>query len=92
MTNENQTPDEKTTFESALEQLQASVKLLESGELNLEQALRCFEDGVRLTRICQNHLSVAEQRVDILMKGAATEAAAGGAPTLQPFPQNRAKE
>ena len=59
---------EKPNFETALEQLQSMVKRLESGELSLEQALKCFEDGVRLTRICQEHLSVAEQRVDLLMK------------------------
>lgn len=56
------------TFESALEQLQASVKKLESGELNLEQSLKAFEEGVRLSRVCQEQLSAAEQRVEILMQ------------------------
>ncbi|OFZ20139.1 MAG: exodeoxyribonuclease VII small subunit [Bdellovibrionales bacterium GWB1_55_8] len=70
-------------FEEALEQLQSAVKRLEGGELGLEDALRCFEDGVRLTRICQEHLSVAEQRVDVLMKSAT------GEPEMQPFPGNK---
>jgi len=68
-------------FETALEQLQLTVKKLESGELSLELALQQFEEGVKLTRICQEQLSAAEQRVEILMKGS-TETA----PDLKPFP------
>jgi exodeoxyribonuclease VII small subunit len=55
-------------FEGALEQLQKTVKQLESGELSLEDALKGFEEGVKLTRICQQHLADAEQRVELLMK------------------------
>ena len=72
---------ETPSFEAALEQLQQTVKRMESGELSLEQALQFFETGVRLTRICQERLSAAEQRVEILMKG--TESSAS--PELQPF-------
>jgi len=68
------------SFEAALEQLQATVKKLESGELNLEQALKSFEEGVRLTRVCQEQLTAAEQRVEILM-----QASADGKVDLQPF-------
>ncbi len=68
------------TFETALEQLQQTVKRLESGELGLEDALKNFEEGVRLTRICQEHLSAAEQRVELLTQNAQGKAA------LQPFP------
>lgn len=59
---------EKPGFEVALERLQQTVKKLESGELSLEQSLQQFEEGVRLTRVCQEYLSGAEQRVEILMK------------------------
>jgi exodeoxyribonuclease VII small subunit len=55
-------------FEGALEKLQNAVKKLESGELSLEQSLQQFEEGVRLTRLCQQYLLTAEQRVEILMK------------------------
>ena len=71
-------------FEEALEQLQVAVKRLEGGDLSLEDSLRCFEDGVRLTRICQDQLHVAEQRVEILMKSAT-----GGEAELQPFTGTR---
>ena len=69
----------KSTFESSLEQLQKAVKKLEGGELSLEDSLRQFEEGVRLTRVCQEYLSTAEQRVELLMK--ATE----GQVDVQPF-------
>lgn len=58
----------ETSFEASLEQLQTLVKRLESGELNLEQALKCFEEGVKLTRVCQDYLTKAEQRVEVLMQ------------------------
>ena len=55
-------------FEKTLEKLNAQVKRLESGELTLEEALKSFEEGVRLTRSCQEYLSAAEKRVEILSK------------------------
>ena len=79
-----QSQNEKLGFEAALEKLQLTVKRLESGELSLEDALKAFEDGVRLTRTCQEHLSAAEQRVEILMK-----AGSDGQVGLQPFPTSR---
>jgi exodeoxyribonuclease VII small subunit len=82
-----QTPEtsDKPNFETALEKLQLTVKKLESGDLSLEQALQGFEEGVKLTRICQEHLSGAEQRVEILMKGGA----GSSEPELQPFNPSR---
>ena len=71
---------EKPSFETALERLQQMVKKMESGELSLEDALKHFEEGVRLARVCQDHLSVAEQRVEVLMK-----AGEGEKPDLKPF-------
>ncbi len=49
-------------------QLEALVARLESGELPLDQALACFEQGVRLTRECQSALSAAQQRVQLLLQ------------------------
>lgn len=56
------------SFEAAFEQLQTTVKKLESGELSLEKSLQQFEEGVRLTRHCQDQLAAAEQRIEILTK------------------------
>ena len=55
-------------LEKSLEQLEALVVRLESGDLPLEQALKEFEQGVKLTRQCQAALQEAEQKVEILLK------------------------
>jgi exodeoxyribonuclease VII small subunit len=55
-------------LEKSLEQLEALVTRLESGDLPLEQALKEFEHGVKLTRQCQAALQEAEQKVEILLK------------------------
>ena len=55
-------------LEKSLEELEALVARLEGGDLPLEQALKEFERGVRLTRQCQAALQEAEQKVEILLK------------------------
>ena len=63
---------EKTSdasFESQLEQLENIVQGLEDGELTLEESLTQFEEGVKLTKKCQNILDKAEQKVSILTNG-----------------------
>lgn len=66
-------------LEKSLEELEALIEELESGELPLEQALRKFEQGIRLTRSCQAALKDAEQRVEILLKSS------GGTEALEEF-------
>ncbi|GAA6133158.1 exodeoxyribonuclease VII small subunit [Halopseudomonas sabulinigri] len=60
----------KTTvdFEQSLGELQQLVERLESGELSLEESLSAFEQGVVLTRDCQQALSQAEQKVQQLVE------------------------
>ncbi|MBC7384643.1 MAG: exodeoxyribonuclease VII small subunit [Cryobacterium sp.] len=60
--------EESQTFESAFSQLQDLVKKLEGGALSLEDSLKVFEEGVKLTRFCQQSLTVAEQKVEQLIK------------------------
>jgi exodeoxyribonuclease VII small subunit len=55
-------------FEAALAQLEALVSRLESGDLPLDEALRTFEQGVRLTRECQSALAAAQQKVQQLLQ------------------------
>ena len=61
-------PAEPVPFEATLAQLEALVARLESGELPLDEALRTFEQGIRLTRECQTALSSAQQRVQQLLQ------------------------
>lgn len=55
-------------FEAALRELEGIVEKIERGEQSLEEALRSFERGVELTRICQEGLKAAEQRLDQLTR------------------------
>ncbi|RUO80773.1 exodeoxyribonuclease VII small subunit [Idiomarina tyrosinivorans] len=55
------------SFEQALQQLEAIVHDLEQGELPLEQALEKFEQAVKLSRLSQQQLQAAEQKVQQLL-------------------------
>ena len=55
-------------FEKALNELEGLVEKMEKGELSLEQALTDFQRGIELSRICQDTLKAAEQKVQILIE------------------------
>ncbi len=57
----------KLNFEQTINKLEGLVSELESGELELEEALNKFEQGILLARQGQTQLSQAEQRVSILL-------------------------
>ena len=54
-------------FEKALENLEELVSSMENGELSLEDSLKAFERGIKLTRECQTALKDAEQKVQVLI-------------------------
>lgn len=58
------------TFEASLAELERIVKQLEDGDMPLEESLKLFEDGVRLSRECRERLTNAERRIEVLMKEA----------------------
>ena len=53
-------------FEEALEKLEESVKMLESGNMSLDESLVVFEKAISLVKICNEKLENAEQRVRVL--------------------------
>ncbi len=55
-------------FESAMQRLEAVVDELEQGELELDDALARFEEGVRLAQRCAGALDEAERRIDVLVE------------------------
>jgi exodeoxyribonuclease VII small subunit len=61
---------EAQTFESQLAALEKIVRELERGDLPLEESLRLFEQGVRLSRECQERLNQAERRIELLLRDA----------------------
>jgi exodeoxyribonuclease VII small subunit len=66
-------------FEDALGRLENIVQTLERGELSLEESLKAFEEGVKLSKSCLKLLDDAERRVDILV-------GERGRRKVQPFP------
>lgn len=56
------------TFEASLEALEQIVHELERGDLPLEKSLELFEQGIRLSRVCQERLSQAERRIEVLLR------------------------
>ncbi len=69
------------TFEDSLKQLEKIVDQLERGDLPLEESVRLFEDGVRLSSACKQELDAAEGKIQILMKER------DGSMRAEPFPQ-----
>jgi len=76
-------PEQSRTFEASLEALEQIVQQLESGDLALEKSLELFEQGIRLSRECQERLSQAERRIEVLLRDNQ------GRPVVAPFEQKQ---
>ena len=59
---------EKISFEQSLEELESLVEKLEKGQLTLDESLGLFERGMKLARICNQKLSKAERKIEILIE------------------------
>jgi len=57
-------------FENAIKELEQIVGQLEDSELPLDDALKLFERGIKLSQLCSTKLDDAEQKVEQLVKGA----------------------
>ena len=55
-------------FETSLKKLEKIVSDLENGDLPLEESIKTFEEGVKLTKHCQNLLSTAELKIQKLVE------------------------
>ncbi|MGQ4808949.1 Exodeoxyribonuclease 7 small subunit [Candidatus Entotheonellaceae bacterium PAL068K] len=58
------------TFEQALKRLEEIVEALETEDLELDKSLQFFEEGVSLSRHCNQQLQAAEKRIDMLVSQA----------------------
>jgi exodeoxyribonuclease VII small subunit len=52
------------TFEAALERLEGIVRRLEAGEVDLEESIRIYEEGVKIKAFCEKKLGEAQERVE----------------------------
>ncbi len=72
-------PAKPESFEKNVERLDAIVRQLEDADLPLEKALQLYEEGMKLSEVCQKQLQEAEGRIQVLMKKA------GGKIVAEPF-------
>ncbi|MDA8123429.1 MAG: exodeoxyribonuclease VII small subunit [Deltaproteobacteria bacterium] len=56
------------SFEEALKALEAIVSKLESGETKLEESIRLFEEGMKLSGVCQKRLDEADRKIEVLLR------------------------
>jgi exodeoxyribonuclease VII small subunit len=71
--------EQPKSFEASLEALEEIVHQLEGGDLPLEKSLELFENGIRLSRQCQERLNQAERRIEVLLRDNQ------GRPSVMPF-------
>lgn len=58
---------EKKSFEDKIKELEDIANLLESGNLNLDESMKEFEKGMKLSKECTKILDEAEKRIMILV-------------------------
>lgn len=59
----------KINFESSMEKLEEIVNRLESGEESLENSLKLYEQGIEISKYCQEILQTAEQKITVIENG-----------------------
>lgn len=72
----------KDRFEDHFKKLEAVVSRLESGDLPLEEAVKLFEEGIRLSKLCSEKLTEIRKKVEILLKDEKGES------VTRPFPMD----
>ena len=66
-------------FETAMDRLEAIVEQMESGKLPLEELIVRYEEGMNMVKICQERLTAAEQKIEIIARNNTGQA------TVKPF-------
>ena len=73
-------------FEESLKKLEKIVEDLEKGDLSLDEALKKYQEGIELARLCSQRLENAKKKIDILVKNKKGEF------ELRPFDETEVKE
>ncbi|OGL39635.1 MAG: exodeoxyribonuclease VII small subunit [Candidatus Schekmanbacteria bacterium GWA2_38_11] len=71
--------EKEIKFEVAFSELEKIVKKLEQGNLTLDESIKLFEEGIKLSKICSSKLEEAEKKIEILIK------AENGTNIIRPF-------
>lgn len=73
-------------FEETLKKLEKIVEELEKGDLSLDEALKKYQEGIELSRLCSERLESAKKKVDLLVKNKKGEF------ELRPFDETKIEE
>ena len=73
-------------FEESLKKLEKIVDDLEKGDLSLDEALKKYQEGIELSRLCAQRLENAKKKIEVLMKNKKSEF------ELAPLDQTKAEE
>ena len=57
---------EEITFETAINRLEELTNQLESGSLSLDESIKVFEEGIKLSKFCENKLQSVEQKITVI--------------------------
>jgi len=71
-------PKPAASFESALQELERIVQVMEGGDTPLEDSLANYERGMALLKQCQEQLAAAEQKIRMLENGSLRELESAG--------------
>src|SRR5437868_7871404 len=71
MSSKPKTAAAELNFEKAMDRLEAVVEQMESGKLPLEDLIVRYEEGMNLVKICQERLTNAEQKIEIIARNSA---------------------
>ncbi len=77
-------------FEDQLKRLEDIVGRMESGDLNLDEALKLYEEGIKLSQGCTKRLEEAQKRIEVLLRSSSGEAKA--VPADEDFKPKKAKK
>ncbi len=55
-------------FEDALKKLEKIVEDLEKGDISLDEALKKYQEGIELSRVCAQRLEAAKKKIELLTK------------------------
>lgn len=58
----------EVSFEEAMKELETIATELEKGDLNLEESVAKFEEGMKLSKQCNDIIEKAEKRINILLQ------------------------
>ena len=68
MSSKTKPPAAELNFEKAMDRLEAIVEQMESGKLPLEDLIVRYEEGMNLVNVCQDRLTKAEQKIEIIAR------------------------